>query len=206
VFYTLRRLPYGEAAGEEDPTAASLVGRADGTTEPRLVVKVALGRLRVWRRLSVPGELTMQGFHLAIQASFGWEDEHLHVFRAGPFSFAPGYVGVDDAVPSELVTMTDLATLGIRELTYRYDLGDCWDHEIVIERILAGGGGLGIECVSGAGTTPAEERIQVVICAGRDQPFAAVGRAASPWYGFCRRASTRVTDRARCAYGDILTS
>ncbi|WP_232534235.1 plasmid pRiA4b ORF-3 family protein [Plantactinospora sp. KBS50] len=105
----------------------------------------------------MPGELTMLGPHLAIQTSSGWDDDHLHVFCAGPFRFAPGYVELDDTVPSELVTMTDLAALGIRELAYRYDLGDCWDHEIVIEKVATGGDATGIECIAGAGTTPAED-------------------------------------------------
>ncbi len=158
VFHTLRRLPFHAAAREDDEAAAlSLVGQPDDTPEPVIVVKVVLSRHRVWRRLRVPGELTLHGLHLAIETSFGWNGDHLHVFSAGPFRFAPSDFDLDDAVPSELVTMTDLTALGIRDLVYRYDLGDCWDHGISIETNPADSGNRVIECVAGVGTTPAED-------------------------------------------------
>jgi hypothetical protein len=35
----------------------------------------------IWRRLLVPGDLTLHGLHRVIQIAFGWEDYHLHAFR-----------------------------------------------------------------------------------------------------------------------------
>jgi len=42
---------------------------------------------------------------------------------------------LEEAIPSEMVSIADLWTLGVRELSYRYDLGGCWDHEITVEKI-----------------------------------------------------------------------
>jgi hypothetical protein len=37
----------------------------------------------VWRRLDLPGDLTLPRVHDAIQAAMGWTDSHLHRFRTG---------------------------------------------------------------------------------------------------------------------------
>src|ERR1022692_1408814 len=33
-----------------------------------------------------------------------------------------------------MVSLADLATLGVRELSYRYELGVCWDHEFTVKK------------------------------------------------------------------------
>jgi hypothetical protein len=37
----------------------------------------------VWRRLELPGDLTLARLHDVIQAVMGWTDSHLHRFRTG---------------------------------------------------------------------------------------------------------------------------
>jgi hypothetical protein len=64
---------------------------------------------------------------------------------------------LEEAIPSEMISLADLATLGVRELSYRYDLGDCWDHEITMEKVLPPGEVTRPECLAGRGTTPAED-------------------------------------------------
>jgi hypothetical protein len=43
----------------------------EGTTPP------------VWRRVLVPGTITLDGVHHTIQRAFGWDDDHLHEFEIG---------------------------------------------------------------------------------------------------------------------------
>ena len=45
-------------------------------------LKVTLRGTRppIWRRLLVPGGMTLGDLHHAIQAAMGWEDDHLHAF------------------------------------------------------------------------------------------------------------------------------
>jgi hypothetical protein len=37
----------------------------------------------VWRRLVLPGDLTLGELHSVIQGAMGWYDSHLHRFRTG---------------------------------------------------------------------------------------------------------------------------
>ncbi|RRH90214.1 plasmid pRiA4b ORF-3 family protein [Mesorhizobium tamadayense] len=37
----------------------------------------------VWRRLVMPGTMTLGDLHEAIQAAMGWHDCHLHAFDVG---------------------------------------------------------------------------------------------------------------------------
>jgi hypothetical protein len=156
VCATLTRLPR-EELDDESYDEADLIAVPDSQAEPGFVVKVSMPRLGVWRRLRLPGELTGYGLHAVIQAAFGWDGDHLHTLRAGPFTFAPAWPVLDDAIPSELVSLADLGTLGVRKLSYRYDLGDCWDHEITVEKILPPGEAARPECLAGRGVTPAED-------------------------------------------------
>ena len=156
VCATLTRLP-SEELDDDHYDEADLIARPDSETEPGFVMKVSMPRLGVWRRLRLPGELTAYGLHMVIQAAFGWDGDHLHTLRAGPFTFAPAWPVLEEAIPSEMVSIADLWTLGVRELAYRYDLGDCWDHEITVEKVLPPGAVTRPECLAGRGTTPAED-------------------------------------------------
>ncbi len=135
VCAALTRLPGAELDDDPDDEV-SLIATPDSLAEPGFVLRVNLRRTGVWRQLRLPGQLTAYELHDVIQATFGWDGDHLHVLRAGPFTFAPAWPVLDDAIPSELVTLADLSTLGVRELTYTYDLGACWQHEIIVEAML----------------------------------------------------------------------
>jgi Plasmid pRiA4b ORF-3-like protein len=156
VCATLTRLP-SEELDDDHYDEVDLIAAPDSQTEPGFVMKVTLRRFGVWRRLRLPGELTAYGLHMVIQAAFGWNGDHLHTLRAGPFTFAPAWPVLEEAIPSEMVSLADLQTLGVRELSYRYDLGDCWDHEITVEKVLPPGEVTRPECLAGRGTTPAED-------------------------------------------------
>jgi hypothetical protein len=38
---------------------------------------------RIWRRLSLPGDLVLDAVHLQFQAAMGWTESHLHRFQPG---------------------------------------------------------------------------------------------------------------------------
>ena len=46
-------------------------------------LKVTLRGIRppVWRRLWVPGRMTLGDLHHVIQAAMGWDNAHLHAFN-----------------------------------------------------------------------------------------------------------------------------
>jgi len=54
-----------------------------GTAVDVLQVKVSLRGMRppIWRRLEVPGRVTLAGLHTVLQTAFGWTDSLLHGFE-----------------------------------------------------------------------------------------------------------------------------
>ncbi len=94
----------------------------------------------IWRRLEVPAEIKLARLHVALQAAMGWQDYHLHAFRIGDFEY-----GVPDAdyepmgVPlkdDRRATLRSLVNVG-ESFVYEYDFGDGWEHDIVVEAVLA---------------------------------------------------------------------
>lgn len=89
----------------------------------------------VWRRLTVPANLTLRRLHAVLQRAMGWEDLHPHRFRVGetllgkPENFA-GLVK-----DSRWVTIHELVSAGTRTLLYEYGPDGRWIHEVWIEGV-----------------------------------------------------------------------
>jgi len=41
----------------------------------------------IWRRILVAADLTLAKLHKVLQIAMGWDDEHMHEFRAGQRRF-----------------------------------------------------------------------------------------------------------------------
>jgi hypothetical protein len=111
----------------------------------------------VWRRLLVPAGVRLDRFHQVIQAVMGWEDYHLHVFSDGRDEYGR---------PDPELTFRDERKATLRDLIpheggrarYTYDFGDDWEHDVVVEKLLAAEPGMGYPvCVAGAGACPPED-------------------------------------------------
>jgi hypothetical protein len=96
----------------------------------------------VWRRLELPGDLSLPRLHDVIQAAMGWYDSHLHRFRTGRDHRSPHFVTHFDLDEGEDGTLEDdvrldqLLTETGDGLWYEYDFGDGWDHKLVVEEVL----------------------------------------------------------------------
>ena len=99
-----------------------------------LKLKVTLLGLKppVWRRLLVPETLTLEVLHEVIQLTMGWYGGHIHQFEiAGGYFGDPAMLeGVADQARTRL---SQLVKDGIRKFKYVYDMGDSWEHSIVVE-------------------------------------------------------------------------
>jgi pRiA4b ORF-3-like protein len=95
----------------------------------------------IWRRVQVPGAIRLDALHEVIQTVFGWTDSHLHQFVVAGSSYGRPD-DFDEAVEDES-GMTLAKALGTRtkRLVYVYDFGDNWEHDVVIENIVAGNSG-----------------------------------------------------------------
>jgi hypothetical protein len=102
----------------------------------QLLVELDEVEPRVWRRLWVPGTLTLSQLHRVFQAALGWTDSHLHEFEVdGKCYGMPG-----DEPFGERPTLDDRrykvgAVLGesVCAFRYTYDFGDDWRHTVTVE-------------------------------------------------------------------------
>jgi hypothetical protein len=105
--------------------------------------KITLKGIRppIWRRVLVPGNLRLADLHSVIQTVFGWTDSHLHQFEiAGRRFGAPG--DFDQEILDEAqVTIWEALGTGVKRLSYIYDFGDDWGHEIAVEKVIGGDSG-----------------------------------------------------------------
>lgn len=106
---------------------------------PALRVKITLRHIEpdVWRRLVLPGAWHLGQLHHALQIAFGWDDDHLHLFECGDTSYGmPGY-GDDERMARESVArLHEVLPEPGDAITYWYDFGDDWYHDIVSEKQL----------------------------------------------------------------------
>lgn len=96
----------------------------------------------VWRRLVLPGDLTLPRVHDVIQAAMGWTDSHLHRFRTGRDYRSQHFVTTIDldegesGVLEDDVRLDQLVSSQGEALWYEYDFGDGWDHVLQVEEVL----------------------------------------------------------------------
>ncbi len=123
----------------------------DPPLHPRRVAVVGY-RLRVrldgiepeiWRRVDVPSDVTVDLLHLVLQAVMGWDDAHLHGFARGVdfYGAAPGnrFVMDDDGlegVHEAAMRIDEVLAKPGETLSYLYDFGDDWEHEIRLEEVV----------------------------------------------------------------------
>jgi hypothetical protein len=123
---------------------------------PIYQIKVGLRGAKppIWRRLLVPGDITLNRLHQAILAAFGWHGDHMHVFDTpyGEFGRADRELGHRSDTS---VTLEQVAPEIKDKIRYTYDFGDDWEHDILIEK-----------------TTPADPAVNLPACVG--------GRRAAP--------------------------
>ena len=106
-------------------------GMSPGVSKTAFQLRISLKEYLpvIWRRLLVPGGITMAKLHTIFPAAMGWEDYHLHCFEIDGVRY-----GIPD--PEFEVTDIDDKTVRLSDLVgerarfeYQYDFGDSWCHE-----------------------------------------------------------------------------
>ncbi len=107
----------------------------------------------VVRVLDVPAGVLLPELHDLLQVAIGWTDSHLHQFVADGVHYGmPDTDGFNEFDDERAETGVPLRALPAR-VSYLYDFGDGWEHEI--EVIGAGGDRPGL--VAGEGACPPED-------------------------------------------------
>ncbi len=99
-------------------------------------VSLAFSDPLIWRRVQVPGEINLQQFHEVLRICMGWSGQHDHKFYVGKIFYEMSSpAGIDkeyDEVKFELQTLEEAMKWCF---TYLYDVGEGWEHDIIIEGI-----------------------------------------------------------------------
>lgn len=113
----------------------------------------------IWRRVLVPGSVTLKQLDRVIQRSLDWENSHLHEFRIKTL-VRPGRDGFEP--PSNAYeARVRLAESGLTrgsKFQYIYDFGDDWLHDIKVEKMLERDPEMKYPvCIEAAGAAPPED-------------------------------------------------
>ena len=114
----------------------------------------------IWRRLAVPGTVSLAKLHSILQKVMGWEDYHIYLFTVGRQQYGEGVSEwrevAQRVVNAKRVMLQDLAFRKGARFLYTYDMGDGWDHEIRVEEIHEGAPEQ-VRCLEGARCCPPED-------------------------------------------------
>lgn len=109
----------------------------------------------IYRQVLVKSNMPLEKFHLVIQAAMGWYNCHMHqystedgrVIATKDFDFE--ILPEEDLLDGRKLKLGDLLKKKDDVLLYIYDMGDNWDHEIILREIL-----------------PVDKSLKYPICAG----------------------------------------
>jgi hypothetical protein len=121
-------------------------------------LKISLKRMRnpVWRRVLVPATARLGLLHQVIQIVMNWDGDHLHAFSVGNEHYGDPFYS-PDLHDEERLRLSGAFTPSTTTITYRYDFGARWDHDIVREKVLDLDLGATYPiCVTGRGDFPIE--------------------------------------------------
>ncbi len=108
----------------------------------------------IWRRVLVPTSSTLQELHGVIQAAMGWEGVHLYAFQIRAVRYGSLELGIE----SPAAALESFRFRRNAKLTYVYDMGDWWEHEVRVEdRVEAAARQRYPLCTGGQGACPPEE-------------------------------------------------
>lgn len=116
----------------------------------------------ILRILQIKGNANLGKLHDSIQGAMGWRDCHLHEFRIKGKRYRPEEQMYDDIDSPD---MYDERNYRLNKLLqegdmfeYTYDFGDCWEHDIIVEKILPPEEGIHYPvCIYGERSCPPED-------------------------------------------------
>jgi len=171
----------------EEATETPLPGVATDLPKVyQLKISIAGSGPLIWRRVLVPARTSLDELHDIIQAVMDWENSHLHQFetpgpgettlktgrsrRTSSLRFVPTtdplgepfdllMEDADENTKDEAEAFLDEVAPATKfHFLYLYDMGDNWEHDIVVEKILpADPEGIYPICIDGERNHPLED-------------------------------------------------
>jgi hypothetical protein len=118
-------------------------------TPPRrkpIALRIELKEVKplIWRRIVVADQWTLASLHHYLQWAMGWQDSHAHEFQVGQRVVAPEWWIQELALDEDTAHCVDERRISVAAVVaetgigghfeYRYDMGDGWEHRIVVEQ------------------------------------------------------------------------
>lgn len=94
----------------------------------------------IWRRIELSANTTLKQLHELLQIAMGWQNCHMHQFEVGEQRYGvvdPNDPWDADTRPEAKYALADVLPEKGAWLTYWYDFGDDWFHEIELESVHA---------------------------------------------------------------------
>jgi hypothetical protein len=92
---------------------------------------------KIWRRIQLKSDTLLPDLHYIIQTTMGWTNSHLHQFIKNKEFY--GDPSLDDDFETIDYSKIKLSAMLKKEkdtFKYEYDFGDCWEHTLLLEKIL----------------------------------------------------------------------
>ena len=91
----------------------------------------------IWRQVLVPRHVNLRRLHEILLVVMGWQGSHLYQFRVeGDYIGEPDPDFDFDMQHAERAALSDLYHGSGTKFVYEYDLGDNWEHEVVMEEVV----------------------------------------------------------------------
>ena len=137
VHPTMAVTPLGRWA--RDALGAPVAPASRWDDDDILQLKISLDQVRppVWRRVQMPAGTSLGDLHRVNQVAFDWDGDHLHVFTVDEIHYSDPTYELMDCADEETTTLGSVLPRPGASIGYRYDLGDCWDHTVTLEKVLA---------------------------------------------------------------------
>jgi yecA family protein len=108
-------------------------------TNYQLKITLAYTEPPVWRSIQIPALMTLADLHMVAQFCMGWQDRHMHQYQIGLKFYGPQMADdYDDSLMLDETrfTLLDLEKELLQGIVYTYDLGDNWEHVIMLEKVI----------------------------------------------------------------------
>jgi hypothetical protein len=154
------------ALSKDRPKLKVVKAPAKAAKGPIYQLKITLKEVKppIWRRVQTK-DCTLADLHEIIQVSMGWDGYHLHVIEIDDEQYGlpeqweqGGGRSEPEVSNSRKLKLSQVVGQGVKKFKYLYDMGDGWEHAILIEKVVGPDAGVKYpRCIDGKRACPPED-------------------------------------------------
>ena len=123
----------------------------------QLKIKLNYTKPKIWRRIQVNSDISLNELHHIIQISMGWTNSHLYTFTIDSIEYTVKEYDADYVQFANAREYTIEKARIDGPFEYLYDFGDSWEHEITIEKKITDKKLMHPVCLEAEGRCPPED-------------------------------------------------